>query len=411
MNAQYELLAPAGNLEKLRTAIDYGADAVYTGGEAYSLRTACENFSLDDLAKGVDYAKSYGKAVYLACNCFMRNRDLAEFPDFIAAAAQTGIDACILSDLGTLALVREHAPGLKVHVSTQASVSNYAACMQWMALGASRIILARELSLLEISEIRRRVPESLELETFVHGAVCVSHSGRCLLSNYLTGRSSNLGDCAHSCRWKYALIEERRPGDFYPVLETDTGTFILNAKDLNMIRHLPELMMAGVNSFKIEGRIKSEYYVASIVSAYRRAIDACVEDLNIYTENLDSYYAETCKVSHRAYHTGFFFDNPDGSGQQYENAAYIRDWEVAARVVGYDAIRGLTACTQRNKIKQGDWLEALAPHAEPFSFQAKGMTDAEGRPIFSTPHAQMPFYMDIPKVLPKGTFLRKQTDL
>ena len=253
MNAQYELLAPAGNLEKLRTAIDYGADAVYTGGEAYSLRTACENFSLDDLAKGVDYAKSYGKAVYLACNCFMRNRDLAEFPDFIAAAAQTGIDACILSDLGTLALVREHAPGLKVHVSTQASVSNYAACMQWMALGASRIILARELSLLEISEIRRRVPESLELETFVHGAVCVSHSGRCLLSNYLTGRSSNLGDCAHSCRWKYALMEERRPGDFYPVLETDTGTFILNAKDLNMIRHLPELMMAGVNSFKIEG--------------------------------------------------------------------------------------------------------------------------------------------------------------
>ncbi len=411
MNAQYELLAPAGNLEKLRTAIAYGADAVYTGGEAYSLRTACENFSLDALAKGVDYAKSYGKAVYLACNCFMRNRDLAEFPDFIAAAAQTGIDACILSDLGTLALVREHAPGLKVHVSTQASVSNYAACMQWMALGASRIILARELSLLEISEIRRRVPESLELETFVHGAVCVSHSGRCLLSNYLTGRSSNLGDCAHSCRWKYALMEERRPGDFYPVLETDTGTFILNAKDLNMIRHLPELMMAGVNSFKIEGRIKSEYYVASIVSAYRRAIDACVEDLNIYMENLDSYYAETCKVSHRAYHTGFFFDNPDGSGQQYENAAYIRDWEVAARVVGYDAIRGLTACTQRNKIKQGDWLEALAPHAEPFSFQAKGMTDAEGRPIFSTPHAQMPFYMDIPKVLPKGTFLRKQTDL
>lgn len=409
MNIQYELLAPAGNLAKLRTAIDYGADAVYIGGEEYSLRSACENFSPDDMAKGVAYAKKYGKRVYVACNCFMRNRDIDLLPDYISAVAKTGIDACILSDLGTLSAVRKCAPELKVHVSTQASVSNYSSCLEWMRLGASRIVLARELSLAEIAEIRRHIPADLELEAFVHGAVCMAHSGRCLLSNYLAGRSANAGDCAHSCRWKYALVEEKRPGDYYPLFETDTGAFILNAKDLNMIRHIPELMLAGVNSFKIEGRVKSEYYVASIVSTYRRAIDACISDVSAYTDHIDDFYNETCKVSHRAYHTGFYFDEPDRDGQQYESSEYIRNWEVAARVIGYDAVRGLTACTQRNKIRQGDWLEVLAPNMDSFSFQARGLRDADGQSIQSTPHAQMLFFMDIPKVLPKGAFLRRKT--
>lgn len=403
-----ELLAPAGDLSKLRTAIDYGADAVYTGGEIFSLRTACENFSPSDLAKGVAYAKKYGKKVYLACNCFARNNEIMQLPEYIKTMEQTGIDAVIVSDLGVMSIIKEYAPSLHVHISTQTSTSNFAACRQWHRLGAKRVILSRELSLSEISEIRKNVPPDLQLETFVHGAVCVSHSGRCLLSDYMASRSANRGDCAHACRWNYALMEEKRPGQYMPVFETDTGTFILNSKDLNMIEHIPQMMMAGIDSLKIEGRVKSEYYVASIVAAYRRAVDDCYESIETYEKNKSSYCEDTCKVSHREYFTGFFFGAPGESGQQYGSSSYIRDWEVAAEVVGYDALKGLTECVQKNKFLQGDTLETLSPGADCFSFAADKIYDENLAEISSTPHAAMKFYLNIPKVLPKGSFLRRR---
>lgn len=404
-----ELLAPAGDLEKLYTAIDYGADAVYTGGEMFSLRSACENFSFDEMAKGVDYAHRFGNKVYLACNCFARNNEIAVLPEYITNMAATGIDGCIVSDLGTFSVIRETCPDLKVHISTQASTANYASCLAWYNLGARRIVLSRELSLREITEIRRRIPADLELETFVHGAVCVSHSGRCLLSDYLAGRGANRGDCAHSCRWKYALIEEKRPGQYMPISETDTGTFIMNSKDLNMIRHLPEMLMAGIDSLKIEGRVKSQYYVASIVSAYRRALDTFYDDMDAYMERRDELYEDTCKVSHREYFTGFFLDDPGREGQQYGSASYIRDWEVCAEVLRYDSLRGLAYCEQRNKFFQGDTLEALYPGGDRLTFDADTLIDEEYHPIASTPHAAMRFYVSVPKMLPRGAYLRRRT--
>ncbi len=332
-----EMLAPAGDLSKLRTAVDYGADAVYTGGERFSLRSACGNFSFEDMEKGVDYAHRYGRKVYLACNSFARNHEIRALPEYIQRMAQIGVDACIVSDLGTFSTIREIAPEMKIHISTQASTSNFAACAAWHALGAARIVLSRELSLAEIADIRKNVPAGLELETFVHGAVCVSHSGRCLLSDYMAARSANRGDCAQPCRWNYALVEQKRPGQYMPVFETDTGTFIMNSKDLNMIRHIPQMLMAGVDSLKIEGRVKSEYYVAGVVGAYRRALDDCYENLEKYEQNIETYYEDTCKVSHREYFTGFFLGEPGSDGQQYGSATYVRDWEVSARVIGYDA--------------------------------------------------------------------------
>jgi len=403
-----ELLAPAGDPEKLYTAIDYGADAVYTGGEMFSLRTACDNFSVEDMVKGVEYAHRFGKKVYLACNCFPHNQEMALLPEYIQNMAQAGIDGCIVSDLGSFSVIRETCPDLKLHISTQASTANYASCMAWYRLGARRIVLSRELSLREITEIRRRIPADLELETFVHGAVCVSHSGRCLLSDYMAGRSANRGDCAHSCRWKYALVEEQRPNQYMPICETDTGTFIMNSKDLNMIRHLPEMLMAGIDSLKIEGRVKSSYYVAAIVSAYRRALDTFYEDMDAYMEKRDEFFEDTCKVSHREYFTGFFLDDPHREGQQYGSASYIRDWEVCAQVLRYDALRGLALCEQRNKFFQGDTLEALYPQGDRITFDADVLLDEQYQPIASTPHAAMRFYVRVPKMLPKGAYLRRQ---
>lgn len=402
-----ELLAPAGDLSKLITAVDYGADAVYTGGEMFSLRTACENFSFHDMAKGIEYAKKKNVKVYLACNCFAKNRDILLLPDYISKMYEIGVDACIVSDLGTFSVIKETVPDMKIHISTQASTSNYAACMQWYKLGASRIVLSRELSLDEIADIRRHIPEDLELEAFVHGAICVSHSGRCLLSDYMTGRSANRGDCAHACRWNYSLMEETRPNEFMPVYETDNGTFIMNSKDLNMIQHIPAMIMSGIDSLKIEGRVKSEYYVASTISAYRRAIDDCMDSLEKYESNLDSYYQDTCKVSHREYYQGFYFGDPHSKGQQYGTSSYVRDWEVCGEIIGYDPIKRLTLCRQKNKFFAGEMIETLAPGKKCVQFKADKIWDKDGELIDSTPHAHMEFYLDIPEILPSGSFLRK----
>lgn len=403
-----ELLAPAGNLVKLKTAVQYGADAVYIGGEDYSLRTAADNFSFDEMARGAEYAHNRHARVYLACNAVPHNSEVEAFADFIMSAAKTGVDAYIVTDLGLFAIIRRCLPDAEIHVSTQANTLNYEACNMWDKLGAKRIVLARELTLEEITEIRRNIPYDLELEAFVHGAMCMSHSGRCLLSSFMTGREANHGDCAHPCRWNYSLMEEKRQGEYFPIYETDSGTFILNSKDLCMIEYIPDLINAGIDSLKLEGRVKSEYYVASIVSAYRRAIDDCFENLEKYEENKEKYLKEVCKVSHRDYYTGFYFGNEGKEGQIYKTSSYIRDYDLVAVVESYDSRTGLATLRQRNKFLAGETLEVLTPFKEPFEFKVGTIYNEEGGEIYSAPHADMRIRVPIPKEVCENTFLRRE---
>lgn len=358
-----ELLAPAGNMDKLKTALTYGADAVYIGGEAYSLRVAADNFTMPQMAQAVDYAHSLGRKVYLTANIIPHNMDVRDYELYLAEAAATGIDAVIISDLGLFQITKEVCPELPIHISTQANNVNYKSAAFWYKLGAKRVILARELSLREIREIRGNVPAGLELEAFVHGAMCMSYSGRCLLSNYMAGRDGNGGNCAQPCRWKYFLMEEQRPGQYMPVYENERGTFIFNSKDLCMIEHIAELVSAGLDSFKIEGRVKSEYYVATVVQAYRAAIDSYWADPEHYKTD-PAWLEELKKVSHRDYTTGFFFEKPKPSSQNYESSSYIRDYELLGIVKEYDKERGMASVTQKNRFFKGDEVEFLRPHGQ-----------------------------------------------
>ena len=317
-----EILAPAGSLAKLKYAVMYGADAVYIGGEAFSLRVAAKNFTLEEIKEGIEFAHQRGAKEYITANIIPHNSDLDSFPDFVRQVASLGADAIIISDLGAFSIVREVAPELDIHVSTQANNTNYASANMWYKLGAKRVILARDLSFEEIKEIRSKTPSDMEIECFVHGAMCVSYSGRCLLSNYLTHRDSNRGACSHPCRWKYYLMEEKRPGEYMPVFENERGTFIFNSKDLCMIEHIPELMDAGVTSFKIEGRVKNELYIATVVKAYRDAVDAYFENKDNYKVNED-ILTELTKVSHREYTDGFYFGKPTERHQLYTSNTYI----------------------------------------------------------------------------------------
>lgn len=403
-----ELLSPAGNLSKLKTAVLYGADAVYVGGKEFSLRAAADNFTMPELAKGVEYAHRHGVKVYSACNIVAREEELSQFPDYIKELKNIGIDAVIISDPGLFMLAAEHAPGLPLHISTQANTMNSKACLFWHKSGASRIVLAREASLLDISQMRRALPSSLELEVFVHGAMCVSHSGRCLLSAAMTGRDANSGDCAQSCRWSYSLMEEKRPGQYFPITETDKGTFILNSKDLCMIKHLPSIITSGVTSLKIEGRMKSEYYVASVTGAYRSAIDDCFEDMDKYLEKRHEYYDEVCKVSHRPYYTGFYFFGADEEKQHYDTAGYIRTYDVVGLVAEYDPQKKTACIIQKNKFLKGQVLEVLSPLHEPFSFEVTEMFDLEGSAISSAPHPEMKVYIHVPSPVCAGSFLRRK---
>lgn len=406
-----ELLSPAGNLSKLKTAVLYGADAVYAGGEEFSLRASAGNFSLDELALGVEFAHSRGVRVYVACNTVPHEEELDRFPEYVKALYDMGADAVIVSDPGLIMLTKEHAPGLCVHLSTQTNTMNSQACRFWHGLGVSRIVLARELSLSEVSGIRRAVPETLELEAFVHGAMCVSHSGRCLLSSAMTGRDANRGDCAQPCRWRYALVEEKRPGQYFPVCEDDTGTFILNSKDLCMIEHLPALIAAGVDSLKIEGRAKSEYYVACVTGAYRSAIDDCFEDVDRYLAKRKEYYNEVCKVSHRPYHTGFYFTGPDAEKQHTSSSGYIRSYDVVGLVTSYDPATKTARVVQKNRFVCGEELEVLSPLWEPVSFRVTYMEDAEGNEIMSAPHPEMEVRIRVPSPLAAGSFLRRERQI
>ncbi|WP_019214784.1 peptidase U32 family protein [Fenollaria massiliensis] len=358
-----ELLAPAGDLEKFKTAIQYGADAVYLAGDKLGLRTASKNFSLDDIKEATKLAHDLDKKVYLTLNVISHNKDLEGVDEYIQSLDEAGVDAFIVSDPGIFQKVKTLAPSKEIHISTQANITNTATVEFWKSLGADRVILARELSLEEIKEIRDEVKDSIMIEAFVHGAMCMSYSGRCLLSNFMTGRSANMGDCAHPCRYKYYLMEETRPGEYYPITEDEKGSYIMNSKDLCMINHIPELVEAGVDSFKIEGRVKSEYYVATVINQYRRAIDDYYEDIEKYKFNRDNniYLEEIMKVSHRDFTTAFFFGDVKEASLTYDNSSYIRLYDFIARVLDYDEDKKLMKVQERNKFSIGDEVEIFGP--------------------------------------------------
>lgn len=358
-----ELLAPAGDLEKFKTAIQYGADAVYLAGDKLGLRTASKNFSLDDIKESTKIAHDLDKKVYLTLNVISHNKDLEGVDEYIQSLDEAGVDAFIVSDPGIFQKVKTLALSKEIHISTQANITNTATVEFWKSLGADRVILARELSLEEIKEIKDEVKDSIMIEAFVHGAMCMSYSGRCLLSNFMTGRSANMGDCAHPCRYKYYLMEETRPGEYYPITEDEKGSYIMNSKDLCMINYIPELIEAGVDSFKIEGRVKSEYYVATVINQYRRAIDDYYEDIEKYKYNRDNniYLEEIMKVSHRDFTTAFFFGDVKEASLTYDNSSYIRLYDFIARVLDYDEDKKFMKVQERNKFSIGDEVEIFGP--------------------------------------------------
>lgn len=408
MKNKFELLAPAGDLEKLKTAIIYGADAVYFGGEMFSLRAGAGNLTLDEMREGVAFAHERGKKCYLTINIFAHNEDIEPLTKYLEDIREIDIDAFIVSDPGIIDLIQEIIPDAEIHLSTQANMTNYRTANFWHKMGVERLVLARELTFREIIEIRKNIPEDMELEAFVHGAMCISYSGRCLLSNFMIERDANRGACAHPCRWKYALVEEKRPGEYYPVEEDERGTYILNSRDLCMIEHLPEIIESGIMSAKIEGRMKSVFYVATIVHAYRKAIDAYFADPENYTFNPE-WMHELKKVSHREFTTGFYFDKPTNKDQNYQTSAYTREYSFVGVVRSYDEETGYAVVEQRNKMSVGEEIEIFGPDIEFFTMDIKEMYDHEsGEAIESAPHPQQIIRMKMDKPVKPDYILRKK---
>ena len=403
-----ELLAPAGDMERLMAAVKYGADAVYLGGTTFGMRAAPQNFSDEELKVAVDYCHERGVKVYLTCNVLPRNDELSELPSFLKNAKEAGVDALIISDLGVLEYAKKYAEGVEIHISTQTGVVNYAAAKAFYELGARRVVTARELKLTEISGIRENIPDDMDIECFVHGAMCVSFSGRCLISNYLVNRDANRGECAQPCRWKYTLMEEKRPGQHFPVFEGDGGTYLFNSKDMCMIEHIPEMIKAGITSFKIEGRAKSAYYVAVVTNAYRKAIDEYFE--NPSDDFMPSQWIidEMKKISYRDYCTGFFYGDPADDANISYKGGYNREWDVMAIVEKWED--GIAYCSQRNRFFEGDELEAMVKGGKPFKVKAVELKNEEGEAIEATNHPMMNFTFrtDIP--LEAETILRKERD-
>ncbi|MEW9121323.1 MAG: U32 family peptidase [Thermotaleaceae bacterium] len=401
-----ELLAPAGDLERLEMAIIYGADAVYIGGQHFGLRASAKNFSFADMEKGIQFAHERNRKVYVTLNIIPHNADLEELPAYLKALAKLKVDAVILSDPGTFMYVKEYLPDMEIHLSTQANNTNYMSAQFWHKQGIQRIVLARELSLDEICDIRKNIPPNLELEAFVHGAMCISYSGRCLLSNYMANRDANRGECAHPCRWKYYLVEEKRPGEYIPVMEDEHGTYFFNSKDLCMIEHIPELIEAGISSLKIEGRMKSAYYVATIIGAYRRAIDAYYEMGSAYQYN-PKWLEEIKKASHRDFTTGFYFNKPDEKEQIYGSSAYIRGYDFVGVVQDYDPNTQIATIEQRNRIFKGDVLEIMGPDIDPFNQVVHSMWNENGEEIDVAPHAQQIIKIRLDHPVHRHYILRK----
>ncbi len=403
-----ELLAPAGDMERLKAAVKYGADAVYLGGTVFGMRAAPANFDGEQLHEAVSFAHKHGVKVYLTCNVLPRNNEIELLPAFLENAVSAGVDALIISDLGVLEYAKKYAPGIEIHISTQTGVVNYAAANAFYKMGAKRVVTARELSLKEIGTLRDNIPSDMDIECFVHGAMCVSFSGRCLISNYLVNRDANRGECAQPCRWKYALMEETRPGQYFPVYEGDGGTYILNSKDMCMIEHIPEMIKAGITSFKIEGRAKSEYYVAVVTNAYRKAIDG-------YFENPSDDYVpeqwildEMRRVSYRDYCTGFFYGDPSEDANISYKGGYNREWDVVAVVDKYE--NGVAYCTQRNRFFEGDELEAMPIGEKPFRITVKSLKNDSGDSIEAANRAMMKFSFECDEHLEKEMILRKERE-
>ncbi len=402
INKKPELLAPAGDFERLRMAVAYGADAVYLAGNDFGMRAFAGNFAPDEMEKAVALCREKGVDVHVTCNTMARNEEMDRLPAFMELLESLRVDAVIAADLGVLRMAQKYAPHVKIHMSTQAGVTNYHSACMWHELGASRVILARELSLNEVRELRSRTPKELEVETFVHGAMCVSYSGRCVLSNYMTGRDAQRGACAQPCRYKYALMEEKRPGEYFPVEEDSKGAYIFSSRDMCMIDHVAELIDAGVDSLKVEGRAKSAYYAACVTNAYRHAIDAAVagQPLNpIWRDEVE-------KVSHRHYSTGFFYGQP---GEYTEDGRYIRQWQVIAQVESCDE-DGNAVLSLRNKFAKGDRVELVAPGLEPIAFDVPMMEDMEGLPLEEPRNPQMLFRMKLPAAVQPLALLRIQRD-
>ena len=398
-----ELLAPAGDMERLRMAVLYGADAVYLAGTSFGMRAFAGNFTPEQMREAVRFAHEHDVRVHVTINTMPRNDEIVHLPEHLETLQDAGVDALIVADMGAFTMAGKYAPRCERHISTQASIANYATANAWYDLGAKRVILARELSLEEIREIRQKTPSDLEIEAFVHGAMCVSYSGRCLLSNYMTGRDSNRGACAQPCRYQYYLMEEKRPGEYFPVFEDEKGTYIMNSRDMCMIDHVDDLLDVGLDSLKIEGRAKSAYYAAIVTGAYRHAIDAAAAG-----EQLDPVWREEVeRVSHRHYATGFYYGQP---GQYFENSRYIREWQVIALVMDCDE-DGNAVLTLRNKFSAGDVIEVVGPNVKPIEFTAGEMIDQEGNTLQEVYNPQMVFKMKLPSQVPAWSILRIARDL
>ena len=398
-----ELLSPAGDMERLKMAVLYGADAVYLAGTAFGMRAFAGNFTPEELPQAVKFAHDHGVKAHVTVNIMPRNDEVAQLPAYLEQLDDAGVDALIVADLGAFTLAGKYVPHCERHISTQQSIANYECAQAWFDLGAQRVVLARECSLKEVAEIRKKVDPRLEIETFGHGAMCVSYSGRCLLSNYMTGRDSNRGACAQPCRYQYALMEEKRPGEYFPVFEDEKGTYIMNSRDMCTIDHLKDLMDAGIDCIKIEGRAKSAYYAAIVTGAYRHVID------DIYAgREIDKVWRdEVDHVSHRIYSTGFYYGEP---GQYTAHSRYIREWQIVAKVETCDE-NGLAVCSLNNKFKVGDELEIVGPDLRPFTINAANIRDEEGNVLEEPRHPEMKFTMQLPKQVPALSMIRRSVDL
>ena len=402
-----ELLIPASSLEVLKIAVIYGADAVYIGGEAFGLRAKAKNFSMEEIKEGIAFAHAHDVKVYITANILAHNGDLDGVREYFAELREIKPDALIISDPGVYMIAKEVCPEIERHISTQANNTNYGTYRFWYEQGAKRVVSARELSLAEIKEIRANIPDDLEIETFIHGAMCISYSGRCLLSNYFTGRDANQGACTHPCRWKYAVVEEKRPGEYLPVYENERGTYIFNSKDLCMIEHIPELMESGIDSFKIEGRMKTALYVATVARTYRRAIDDYKQSPELYREHMAWYQEQISNCTYRQFTTGFFFGKPSDEAQIYDNNTYVKEYTYLG-IVGERNEEGLYRVEQRNKFSVGESIEVMKPDGANITVTVQRIVDEEGHDMESAPHPKQVLYIDLGQPLAMYDILRRK---
>lgn len=408
-NRKVELLVPASSLEVLKVAVIFGADAVYIGGEVYGLRAKAKNFTTEEMAEGIAFAHAHGVKVYVTANILAHNGDLPGVERYFKELREIGPDALIIADPAVFTIAKRICPEIELHISTQANNTNYGTYQFWHDLGAKRVVSARELSLAEIAEIRKNIPEDLEIETFVHGAMCISYSGRCLLSNYFTGRDANRGACTHPCRWKYAVVEESRPGEYLPIEENERGTYIFNSKDLCMIEYIPELLDAGIDSFKIEGRMKTALYVATVARTYRRAIDDYLESEEKYRAHMPWYLDQISNCTYRQFTTGFFFGKPSEEAQIYDSNTYIREYTYLG-IVGKADARGLYPIEQRNKFSVGETIEIMKPNGDNIEAVVRRIVDEEGHDVESAPHPKQKLWIDLGTAMDPYDILRRAED-